>query len=160
MKAPSAEELWAAGCARRAVPDVVIGHHDRNLGQQHDFDLAPPGGTSFGALEVTQVSDQWFIESSKILHGDGTVWQDSRLVGGWRVRVQPGRKARNVKALKQALPPVLHAFEQSGRTDMRRYAPKEDSLDRALLNLGVVLAWQAPTQFPGSIYPTLDLPPE
>ena len=157
MNAPRPEELWAAGCIRAALANVVVGHHDRNIGPQHDFDLSRAGGTTFGAVEVTAAADSAYVESWKIVDSDAR-WQDSRLVGGWKVYVLPGRKARNVKALRAKLPPALQTLEHAGRTVVHRRALDGDPLHDTMRQLGVTWAYQAPTSFPGSIYVMPDLP--
>jgi hypothetical protein len=157
VKAPRAEELWAAGCLQAALPGVVVGHHDRNLGPQHDFDLSRAGGVTFGAVEVTAAADGVYVESWKIVDSRA-LWQDSRLAGGWKVYVRPDRKARNVKAIQTKLPPALQALEHAGRTVVHRRAPAGDPLHDTMRQLGVTWAYQAPTNFAGSIYVMPDLP--
>src|SRR5262249_21256090 len=85
-------------------------------------------------------------------------WRDPRLAGGWKVYVRPTRKARNVKSLRKDLPPALQALEQASRTTLPRNSRSGDPLEDALRRLGVVWAYQAPTDFPGSIYVMPDLP--
>src|SRR6266508_4250910 len=157
VRAPRAEELWAAGCLQAALPGVVVGHHDRNLGAQHDFDLSHAGDVTFGAVEVTAAADSAYVELWKIVDGN-MPWQDSGLAGGWKVYVRPGRKARNIKSLRAKLPPALQALEHAGRTVLHRHAPAGDLLHEAMQDLGVTWAYQAPTDFPGSIYVMPDLP--
>jgi hypothetical protein len=104
---------------KAALPNVVVGHHDRNLGAQHDFGLSRPGDVTFGAVEVTAAADSAYVESWMIIDSN-MPWRDSRLVGGWKVYARPGRKARKIKALQKELPALLQALERAGQTALHR----------------------------------------
>jgi hypothetical protein len=73
--------------------------------------------------------------------------------------VRPDRKARNVKSLRAKLPPALQALERAGISVLHRHAQAAgDPLHDTIRGLGVTWAYQARTDFPGSIYVMPDPP--
>ncbi|MET8679451.1 hypothetical protein ABZW18_18210 [Streptomyces sp. NPDC004647] len=122
----------------------------------HDFHLIR-AGQIFAALEVTAAADAESIELWKSMARRGR-WIRDELAGGWTIELLPTARAKHVRA---KLPQLLAQLEQLGITRLgETYGPAED-LVRQADALGVVFAHQSPsTDFPGSIYCTISLPPE
>ena len=158
MQKLRAEELWAAGCVRAALPGVVVGQHDDNTSPNaHDFDLAVRGGRTFAALEVTASVDPELIEFWRILDGRGGRWIEPGIAGGWSVSVRP---EASVKRLRAELPLLLGALEQAERSIGCASLDSDLGLAEIADSLGVVWANQGGTDYPGSVYVLPELPHE
>jgi hypothetical protein len=122
----------------------------------HDFDLARDG-RRFAALEVTAAADAELIELWNIMARGGR-WTHEGLAGGWLVQLLPKARAKRVRA---ELPILLAELEEQQIRELSDVcSSSEDLLDQAE-RLGVVSAYQSSaTDFPGSIYCTISLPPE
>lgn len=140
-----------------ALPGVAVRvNDDGSRNAMHDLDLYREGRV-FGACEVTAAADEAAIEFWNIANGRRSDrWTEPGLVGGWLVGARGGARFNR---LRQDLPDILRALEQNGIDEVRaEWGPPPFS--SRLHDLGVDEVHQNGTDFPGSIYLTLDLPPD
>ena len=78
-------------------------------------------------------------------------------MGGWLVTLAPSARAKRVR---QELPALLQALEASGVREVRTLRDSTSGVALAARLLDVVTMRQSDTQYPGSIYITLELPIE
>lgn len=104
-------------------------------------------GVRFAACEVTAAADAESIELWNLINGSDERWIEHDLLGGWMVTVTPRCRA---KRLKRDLPDLLRFLERATEPVEREQAT--EGLDA----LGVVSADRGRTDFPGSIYVTLE----
>lgn len=116
----------------------------------YDLDLLRDG-EPFAAMEVTAAADAESIELWNLVNGSGDRWVDSSLLGGWMITVDPKSRANR---LKNELPGILRKIEANVE------GPERHAAIESLTALGVVSANQSDTNFPGSIYVTLQRHPE
>ncbi|MFH9655301.1 hypothetical protein ACH4MT_30880 [Streptomyces anulatus] len=156
MQQPRREEQWVRACLQQALPDVEVRHHDDGSRPgMHDFDLVREG-QRFAALEVTAAADAASLELWKLVNG-GPRWIREELAGGWMVSLAPTARAKRIRS---ELPRLLASLEAMGVPKISEdYGPTEDLTERAD-RLGIVSAYQSATDFPGSVYFTISLPPE
>ncbi|GAA3390383.1 hypothetical protein [Streptomyces roseoviridis] len=156
MSRDRGEEKWAAACLRQALPGVQVEpYDDGSRPGMHDFNLTR-AGHKFAALEVTSASDAESITLWKIMHREG-LWVHDRLVGGWMVGLLPSARVKRVRA---ELPRLLAKLEDLGVTHLNEFGGAPEEFFESAERLGVVSAHQSATDFPGSIYCTIALPPE
>jgi hypothetical protein len=150
------DELWAAACVQAALPGVTVGQHDDNTASgMHDLDLSVGGGRTFGAMEITAAVDETLIKGQKVLDRREGRWCEPDLAGGWDIQLKADAR---LNRLSQELPPLLKAMEQGGYISLNQALP--DELRAKLTNVGVTWAHQYATDFRGSIYPVLEIPPD
>jgi len=138
------EERWAAACIEAALPGVEARvHDDGSSNAMYDLDLIR-NGTLFGACEVTAAGDARSIELWNLLNGSNERWIEQSLDGGWLLELDPRCRA---KALKRRAPHLLRRLEHN---------PDDHDAATELKQLGVTHAHKSATDFPGSIYVTLD----
>ncbi|NYJ73644.1 hypothetical protein [Allobranchiibius huperziae] len=138
------EEMWVAACVENALLGVHVRQHDDGAQpSMYDLDLVR-NDVVFGAMEVTAAADAASIEFWNLVNGSNNRWVDSDLAGGWLVTVTSTTRA---KRLKKDLPGLLRAME-AGEAD-------HQTVTGRMTDLGVVSAHQGSTDFPGSIYVTL-----
>ncbi|MGW3586240.1 hypothetical protein ACWDM8_33515 [Streptomyces rubiginosohelvolus] len=156
MQQPRREEQWVRACLQQALPDVEVRHHDDGSRPgMHDFDLVREGHR-FAALEVTAAADAASLELWKLVNG-GPRWIRDELAGGWMVSLAPTARAKRIRS---ELPRLLASLEAMGVPRISEdHGPTEDLTEKAD-RLGIVSAYQSATDFPGSIYLTISLPPE
>jgi hypothetical protein len=104
-------------------------------------------GVPFGACEVTAAADAESIELWNLINGSDERWIEQNLLGGWMVTVSPSSRA---KKLKKDLPGFLRLLERAAEPEARKRAIE------GLNDLGVLSADRGRTDFPGSIYVTLE----
>ena len=121
----------------------------------YDLDIVYPD-RPVAALEITAAADSDSIELWRVMN-DGERWCAENLEGGWSVTVDPTARG---KFLREDLPELLRRLEGAGMREFRRGHRHPEELERAAARLKVVSAFQGETEFPGSIYPTIELPPE
>jgi len=107
-----------------------------------------------GAVEVTAASDSGSIELWNLVNGKDERWIEPDLEGGWCATLFPEARAKRVKA---ELPSLLKQLEQEG-VKQNRIASKE--WEERLSELGISHLLQSGTDYPGSIYLTIELPHE
>lgn len=140
------EEQWVGACIEAALAGVMVEQHDDgSRPSMYDLDLTR-GGEPFGACEVTAAADAESIELWNIINGGGERWIEPNLLGGWMVAVTPRCRA---KRLMRELPRILRTPER-----VEAGPGREDAIER-LYGLEIVSAHRSGTDFPGSIYVTL-----
>lgn len=140
------EELWVAAILEAALAGAKVEQHDDgSRPSMYDLDLVR-AGQPFGACEITAAADAESIELWNIINGGGERWIERDLLGGWIVTVTPRCRA---KRLMKELPGLLRTVERVDAGPER-----EDAIER-LHGLEVVSADRSGTDFPGSIYITL-----
>jgi hypothetical protein len=148
------EEEWARRCVSRALCDVDVRHHDDGTRPaMHDLDILYSGGTT-GAVEITAAADADCVELWNLINGGDDRWTDPALKGGWWVALFPHARAKRVRA---ELPALLAKLERRGITRLEG----DDSFDQlhdVVRDLGIASVDQGGTDYPGSIYPTIELP--
>ncbi|MEV4483635.1 hypothetical protein [Micromonospora coxensis] len=151
------EERWVKACIEAALPGVEAKQHDDNSrDSMHDLDLIRTG-ERFGAVEVTAAADGESIALWKLMNRPGERWIEPDLMGGWMVTLLPSAPR---KGLRSRLPIMLSELERCGVRDVRRYRCSTGGSAAMLAQLGVVAAHQGETDYPGSIYITIELPLE
>lgn len=110
-----------------------------------------------GAVEVTAAADAESIELWNTINGDSDRWIEPELVGGWTVALLPQARARRIRA---ELPALLKQLEQEGIREVRPRSAHPRPYKEAISSLGIAHIFQGGTDYPGSIYPTIDLPHE
>lgn len=121
----------------------------------HDLEIIYPLGPR-AAVEVTAAAYSEAIELWNLMNGKGR-WLDESLVGGWIVSLFPSARANRIR---KELPTLLRELERLG---IRQLPPRwhaSASLQDVATALGVINAVQSGTDYPGSIYVTLELPSE
>ncbi len=140
------EEQWVGACIKTALPGVkVVQYDDGSRPSMHDLDLVR-GGVPFAACEVTAAADAESIEVWNLINGSDERWIERDLLGGWMVTVSPKCRA---KRLKNELPGLLRTMEKVTA------GPEHEEAIERLCGLEVVSANRSGTDFPGSIYVTL-----
>jgi hypothetical protein len=122
----------------------------------HDLDILYADRAA-GAVEVTSAADGESMAVWRALNPPDERWIEPSINGGWMVTVRPMARTKRIKA---ELPTLLRALETQGITrldsddffDMRRSNEALHATD-----LGVACAHQSGTDFPGSIYITIEL---
>jgi hypothetical protein len=125
----------------------------------HDLDILKTDGAR-AAVEVTAAADADSIELWKLLHGRSGRWIAPTLRGGWILYFEPTARAKRI--LKE-LPAFLQNLEAEGVTEIPHRRPWDETpgspASRAR-DLGIVTGDQSATDFPGSIYVSIERPPE
>lgn len=120
----------------------------------HDLDIVE--GDENGAVEVTSAADPESIQLWKLLN-DGQRWIEPQLNGGWMVGLTPTARA---KRIRDELPALLATLEGLGVPGLRVLDSRGHPLVDVADDLGIVSLWQSGTDYPGSIYITIELPTE
>lgn len=140
------EEQWVGACIEAALTGVKVEQHDDgSRPSMYDLDLLRDE-VPLGACEVTAAADAESIELWNIINGSDKRWIEPGLLGGWIVTVTPRCRA---KRLRRELPALLRTLETV--TAGREGEDARDHLD----GLDVMSAHRSGTDFPGSIYVTL-----
>lgn len=157
MQRTRSEEQWVRTCLREALPGVEVRlHDDGSRPGMHDFDLVREGHR-FAALEVTAAADATSLELWKLINSGGR-WTQEGLAGGWMVALAPTAR---VKLLRSELPRLLAHLEAVGISQISDIYGSANYLTDRAERLGIISIHQSPsTDFPGSIYCTISLPPE
>ncbi|MCO7273338.1 hypothetical protein [Cellulosimicrobium cellulans] len=139
-----AEEARAAAHIEAALDGVTVEQHDDGSeSSMYDLNLVRDG-TVFGACEVTAAADRRAIETWNVANGDGKRWIVDGLDGGWMLSLDPRCK---IRTLQREAPGLLRRLEAN---------PNDVAAAQVLRSLGVVDAHQGGTNFPGSIYLTVE----
>ncbi|MFI1311629.1 hypothetical protein ACH4TS_15905 [Streptomyces albidoflavus] len=157
MQRARSEEQWVRAWLQQALPNVeVLCHDDGSRPGMHDFDLVREGHR-FAALEVTAATDASSFELWKLINA-GDRWIQQELVGGWLVSLAPTARVKLVRSL---LPALLARLEALGLSQIRQVHDLDEDLIERAEQSGIISAYQSPrTEYPGSIYCTIHLPPE
>jgi hypothetical protein len=155
MRPLRADEERVRIVLERALGVPVEQHDDGSEPSMHDLDIVYPD-RAVAALEITAAADSDSIELWRAMN-DGERWCEENLEGGWSITVDPAARG---KLLREHLPEFLRGLEGAGVREFRRGYGHPEELERAAARLKVVSAFQGGTEFPGSIYPMIELPPE
>jgi murein DD-endopeptidase MepM/ murein hydrolase activator NlpD len=155
VRGPRGEEQWAARMIETALTAPVRQHDDGSRPRMYDLDVHLPSG-GLAAVEVTAAGDSAAIEQWNLMNS-GDRWIVERIHGGWLVGVTIGSSWRR---LERELPALLAEMEQLGVPYLDVENGVTSGLEQRAVNLGVRRARQGPTEFPGSIYMTFDMPGE
>jgi hypothetical protein len=153
-RALRAEEEWARSLIEQALGTSVVQHDDGSSDGMHDLDIVQDG-RPLEAVEVTAVADGASIALWKLLNDHDERWIEPDLAGGWMVRLLPVARG---KRIRKELPVLLQALEAIGIEDLRTGFGSRHTLSRCAADLGIVGAHQSGTDFPGSIYVTVEPP--
>lgn len=155
MRALRPEEEWASHLMSRALGVPVAQHDDGSTNGMHDLDVLYPDRPT-AAVEVTSATDGDSVVLWNLMNGDGR-WTEPGLAGGWMVSVEPSARA---KRLRSELPQLLGDLERAELSEIRPNQRAGSEFDARARGLGIVTAHQGGTDFPGSIYVTIELPIE
>lgn len=154
MRKVRGEEEWARRCIERALEATVKVHDDGSLPGMFDLEIHYSTGKR-GAVEVTAAGNAAAIELWNIVNSDSRRWIEPDLVGGWSAALLPTARARKVKA---ELPTLLRELEKGGIRSARRTFRESGLFHQRIVELGITHLFQGDTDYPGSIYLTIDLP--
>ena len=152
------EEKVAAATIAATLGLEVKQHDDGRRAGMHDLDILEPGGST-AAVEVTAAADADSIQLWKLVNGGDERWIVPTLRGGWMVALDPTARARR---LLNELPDLLHELERRNIATIPRSGRNEapGSIEQRARRLGIVSGDRSPTDFPGSIYLTIERAPE
>lgn len=151
------EEQWASDMIAATLGMTVRQHDDGSRPGMHDLDIVRPGRPP-AAVEVTAAADRYSIQLWKLINGSDERWMAPALHGGWMVSLEPNARAKRIRS---ELPALLADAEEHGVTLLERNRRRDpDLLTARATELGIVYAWQGATAHPGSIYLTIEQPPE
>ena len=153
-----AEEKVVAATITTTLGLKVVQHDDGKQPGMHDLNIITADGTS-AAVEVTAAADPDSIQLWKLVNGRDERWTVPDLEGGWLLQLEPTARA---KRLLRELPGFLRELEGHGVTEIGRQRRREPrgSLEEKACSLGIVSGKQSGTDFPGSIYLTIEQPDE
>ena len=136
----------------------VRAHDDNSEPAMHDLLIEYSDGR-LGAVEITSSVDAALVELWNLVNGGDGCWVVDGITGGWLASLRP--EAR-VSRLRQELPALLRALEsQSIRHVHTEWSTVLDPPEVHLADqLGIHQLNQNPTQYPGRVYFTVDLPTE
>jgi hypothetical protein len=153
MAALRPEEEWARQMLSNALDAEVVQHDDGSAPGM--YDLRVEYQDRIAAVEVTAAADGEMIALWNLMNGEGR-WIEDELAGGWMVALHPSARAKRIRS---ELPSLLAVLEQSGTRSFRsRTLRQVDNVAAQARSIGVASATQSGTDFPGSIYVTIDLP--
>lgn len=112
------------------------------------------------AVEVTAAADPDSIQLWKLVNGRDERWTVPSLRGGWMLQLKPTARA---KRLLKDLPALLEELEGEEITEIprqRRRHEGAESIEARARALGIISGNQSSTDFPGSIYLTIERSPE
>ncbi len=153
------EEKVVAATIRTTLGLKVEQHDDGTQPGMHDLNIITVGGGP-AAVEVTAAADSDSIQVWKLVNGRDEGWNVPDLLGGWMLHLEPTARA---KRLLKELPAFLGELEGQGVTEIPRQRRRQEvpeSVEGRARALGIVSGNQSGTDFPGSIYFTIEQPPE
>jgi hypothetical protein len=114
---------------------------------------------ALAAVEITAAAAPASVELWKLMNDNhGGRWHVEGLRGGWLVAVIPSARQKRLQA---ELPLLLSALETAGIRDLQHDVDQGLPWSKVADDLGVASARQsAGTQFPGSVYLTIEEPIE
>lgn len=154
-----AEEKIVAATIMATLGLKVAQHDDGKQPGMHDLNIMTADGGS-AAVEVTAAADPDRIELWKLVNGQDDRWTVPDLEGSWLLALEPTARA---KRLLNELPAFLRQLEGHGVTEIaqqRRWQEVPEPVAERARALGIVSAHQSGTDFPGSIYLTIEQPHE
>ena len=149
------EEKVVAATIAATLGLRVEQHDDGSRPGMHDLDILAADGTS-AAVEVTAAADPDSIQLWKLVNGREERWTVPNLQGGWMLQLEPTARA---KQLLKNLPAFLRELEGQKLTEIprqRRRQEAPESVEGRARALGILSGNQSSTDFPGSIYLTIE----
>lgn len=150
-----ADEEWARHVIAQHLAVNVIQHDDGSHEAMHDLDIVYADCTTC-PVEVTTATDGEVTALWKLMNESGGRWIAPDLVGGWMLSLWPHARAKRLRAEG---PGLLAQLEREG---VKEIAPRRTRNGHPLVELarelGIGWARQSGTDYPGSIYVTVDLP--
>jgi hypothetical protein len=150
------EEAWAQEVIGRVLSRRVEQHDDGSRPGMHDLTVLRPGKRA-AAVEVVAAADSESIELWRLINDDDERWQVDGLQGGWAVSVDPSARA---KRLRRELPALLGQLEKVDMRELRPGRERGRPFSDVARDLMVTSAWRGGTDFPGSIYVTVERAPQ
>jgi hypothetical protein len=120
----------------------------------HDLDVHYDDGHR-GAVEVVTAADGECIALWNLVNGGGRRVIEG-IDGGWSLWLTPGTR---VNQLNRVLPTLLSNLESLGLRQVPRHGPRHALVDAAHA-VGIAHGEQYATDYPGSVYFSIDLPIE
>lgn len=154
-----AEERVVAATIAATLGLKVEQHDDGSRPGMHDLNILAADGT-LGAVEVTAAADPDSIQLWKLVNSRDERWTVPYLQGGWMLQLEPTARA---KRLLNDLPAFLRELEARGIAEIPRQRRRDEgpeSVEGRARALGIVSGNQSTTDFPGSIYLTIERSPE
>ncbi|MGH9890667.1 MAG: hypothetical protein ACREA0_01515 [bacterium] len=145
------EEKWAALCISKALDVEVEVHDDGSAPGMHDLDILYADRAP-AAVEVTAAADPQLIELWKLVN-EGGRWVVPEIAGGWMVVLDPAARAGLLRA---GLPKLLRSLEEGIREVRAEEWWHPGPRDEEARALGILHVFQGGTDFPGSVYLTVD----
>jgi hypothetical protein len=149
------EEEWARRIIEAAVGVPVVQHDDNSREGMHDLEIRYPDAPP-AAVEVTAAADGDTIALWNLMNGNGR-WIEPEIDGGWLVTLKPAARA---KRIRKELPALLGELEGLQVNELVHPSDRGGELQRRAADLQITHAHHSGTDFPGSIYITVDLDSE
>ncbi len=152
------EEQWVAAVIGATLGLEVEQYDDGSQPGMHDLNIKGPDGAA--AVEVTAAADSDSIQLWKLVNGKDERWIVPALAGGWMLFLEPTARA---KLLLKELPAFLGELESQGVRTIGRQRRREEaagSVEARARQLGIVSGSQSGTEYPGSIYFSVQRSPE
>lgn len=149
------EEKVVAATIATTLGLQVAQHDDGRQPGMHDLNIIAADGTP-AAVEVTAAADADSIQLWKLVNGRDERWTVPDLQGGWMLHLEPTARA---KRLLKELPAFLAELEGQEITEIpsrRRRQEVPESIEGRARAFGIVSGNQSGTDFPGSIYLTIE----
>jgi len=156
------EEKVAAATIVKTLSLTVEQHDDGSQPGMHDLSIVTADG-SLAAVEVTAAADPDSIQLWKLVNRRDerdVRWTVPELQGGWMLHLEPTARANR---LLKELPALLGELEDQEVTEIppqRKRQEAPESVEGRARALGIVSGNQSGTDFPGSIYLTIEQPRE
>lgn len=153
------EEKVVAATIMTTLGLKVEQHDDGTQPGMHDLNIATADG-SLAPVEVTAAADPDSIQLWKLVNERDERWTVPDVQGGWILHLKPTARA---KRLLKELPAFLRELEGQGVTEIARQRRRQEvpeSMEGRARALGIVSGNQSGTDFPGSIYLTIEQPHE
>ena len=131
-------------------------HDDNSQPRMYDLRIRYPD-RPVAAVEVTAAADSEAIQLWKLVKGSDERWLVEGLAGGWMVLLRPAARARRVLS---ELPSLLGELEAKKIRWLDADDSDRNELVRRASALGIASASQGGTDYPGSVYLTIELPGE
>lgn len=149
-----AEEEWARSIMAGALGADVHIHDTGAAAGMYDLEINYKNGSQ-GAGEVVAAADPESISLWRLMNDNSHErWQVEGLAGGWAVSLDP--RARGKQVIEE-LPGICRRLENHRMNDIRESV---DASYEFAQSLGIRSVRQGRTNYPGSIYVTIEQPAE
>jgi hypothetical protein len=148
-----AEEEWARRIIAASLDAEVEVHDTGAEPAMYDLHITHRNGDN-AAAEVVAAADPESIELWRLMNDREDRWQVDGIVGGWNVALDPSARGKRIIA---ELPGMCRRLENQRLQDIRDSA---DALYEFAESLGIRSLRQLDTDYPGTIYVTIEQPAE